>query len=153
MPISTMLSSTVAPQPPAELISFVERQIRIARPYKGLERRSEKRCLMAIPVLVQPVDEQCNAVGSPFVAMTRDISSRGIGLVHTGPIEHEILALRMWLAGKEVDRVAAVVWCRALGPFYYAGANFVSKFGESPELVIPELSTPTSSCRSSRYSV
>jgi hypothetical protein len=140
---ASMIHTTVAPQPPAELVSFVEQQIRSARPYTGLERRSDKRRLMAMPVLVQPVDEQSNAVGVPFAAMTRDISASGIGLIHTEPIERGRLALRLSFADKEVDLVATVVWCRSLGPFYYAGANFVSKWGELPELVIPGSSTPT----------
>lgn len=144
MPAST-IHTTVAPQPPAELVSFVEQQIRKARPYAGLERRSDKRSLMATPVWVQPVDEQSNAVGVPFAAMTRDISPKGIGLVHTEPIEHGMLALRMSLAGKEVDLVAAVLWCRALGPFYYAGVNFIGESGEFPEGVIPDPSAPTQS--------
>ncbi len=134
-----MIPTTVVPEPPAELVSFVERHIRSARPYTGLERRSDKRRLMAMRVLVQPMDEESREVGVPFTAMTRDISPKGIGLVHTEPIEHKLLALRMSLEGKEVDLVAAVLWCRTLGSFYYAGANFVSEFGGSSEVALPEL--------------
>ncbi len=122
-----MIDTPVAPEPPGELVSFVERQIRNARPYTGAERRSDERYLMAIPVFVQPVDEQANAVGVPFTAVTRDISPRAIGLVHTEPIDHELLALQMSLADEEVNLVADVDWCRALGPFYYVGAKFISK--------------------------
>lgn len=129
---STILTP-VASEPPAELVSFVERQIRNARPYAGVERRSDRRHLMAIPVLVQPVDEQFNAVGAPFTAITRDISPIGIGLVHTEPIEQEMLALRMSLAGEEVNLAAEVKWCRALGPFYYVGGKFLSKLASFPE--------------------
>ncbi len=124
---ASVTDTAVAPEPPAELVSFVERQVRNARTYAGVERRSDKRYMMAIPVLVQPVDEQSNAVGVPFAAVTRDISPRGIGLAHTEPIVHGLLALRMTLAGEEVNLVAEVQWCRALGPFYYVGAKFVSK--------------------------
>jgi hypothetical protein len=127
----SVADATVAPEPPAELVSFVERQIRNARTYAGVERRSDKRHLMAMPILVQPLDEQSNAVGVPFAAMTRDISPRAIGLVHTEPIEHELLGVRMSLAGEEVNLVAEVEWCRALGPFYYVGAKFVSKLENS----------------------
>jgi len=138
-----MIPTTVVPEPPTELVSFVERHIRSARPYAGLERRSDKRCLMAIPVLAQPLDEESNAVGAPFAAMTRDISPKGIGLIHTAPIEHKLLAIRMSLGGKEVDLVAAILWCRTLGPYYYVGANFVSEAGGSPEVAIPELESAT----------
>jgi len=93
---------------------------------------------MAISVLVQPVDEESNAVGAPFTAMTRDLSPKGIGLVHTAPIEHKLLALRMSLGGEEVDLVAAVLWCRTLGPYYYVGANIVSEVGGSPEVAVPK---------------
>jgi hypothetical protein len=127
-----MIQTTVIPQPPAELVSFAERQIHSALPYKGLERRSDKRYLMAMPVLVQPVDEHSCSIGAPFAAMTRDISPTGIGLIHTEPIEHETLALRMTLADEDVRLLATVLWCKALGPFYYVGANFVSKLDGFP---------------------
>jgi hypothetical protein len=83
--------------------------------------------MMAMPVLVQPLDEQSSEVGIPFAAMTRDISPKGIGLAHTEPIDHGLLALRMTLAGEKVNLVAEVQWCRSLGPFYYVGAKFVGK--------------------------
>ena len=128
---TSVIEAPVALEPPAELVSFVERQVRNARTYAGVERRSDKRYLMAIPVLVRPVDEQSNAVGVPFAAMTRDISPRGIGLAHTEPIEQGLLALRMTLAGEEVNLVAEVQWCKGLGPFYYVGAKFVSRLEDS----------------------
>ncbi len=113
-------------------------QIQSAAPYSDDERRSEKRYLMAMPVLVQPVDEQSNAVGVPFAAMSRDISPKGVGLVHTEPIEHAMLALRMSLAGEDVKLITAVRWCRTVSPFYYVGAEFVSKLESFPEVVRPE---------------
>lgn len=85
---------------------------------------------MAVPVLVQPVDEQFNAVGDPFSAMTRDISPEGIGLVHTEPIVSQLLALRMSLAGEEVNVVTEVQWCREMGPFYYIGGKFGAKLND-----------------------
>ena len=142
MPASK-IDAAIVPQPPAEVIAFVERQIRKARPYKGLERRSDKRYLVATPVWVQPVDAQSNPIGEPFAAVTRDISLEGIGLVHTKPIECDTVALRFSWEGREVERVAALLWCRALGPFYYAGANFVGKFeGVTPNAGPKEIAEP-----------
>lgn len=126
------IPATVALKPPAELVSFVERQIRDARSYVGLERRSERRYLMAVPLWVQPVDGQFKAIGPPFAAVTRDISPKGIGLVHTQPIDPQLLALRMSLADEEVILAAEVVWCRPLGPFYYIGGEFFAKLESFP---------------------
>ena len=142
MPASK-IDAAIAPQPPAEMIAFVERRIRNARPYMGLERRSDKRRLIAIPVWVQPVDAQSNPICEPFAAVTRDISLEGMGLVHTKPIECDTVALRFSWEGKEVERVAAILWCKALGPFYYVGANFVSKFeGVTPNAGPKEIAEP-----------
>jgi hypothetical protein len=95
-----------------------------------------------MPVHVQPVDAQSNPICEPFAAVTRDISSEGMGLVHTKPIECETVAIRFSWAGKEVELVAAILWCRALGPFYYAGANFVGKFEEFSEVADPDSPSP-----------
>ncbi|MHC4402874.1 MAG: PilZ domain-containing protein [Planctomycetota bacterium] len=127
-----MIHATLAPEPPAELVSFVERQIREAQLYDGVERRSERRHLVAVPVLVQPVDAEFNATGAPFAAVTRDISLTGVGLVHGEPIDPQLLALRMCLAEEEVKLVVEVLSCRALGPYHYVGCKPVSKLESFP---------------------
>ena len=98
-----------------------------------VERRSERRCLMVVPVMAQPVDEQSNATGAPFSVVTRDISPKGIGLVHSEPIDQTLLALQMTLADEEVNVVADVQWCKAFGPFYYFGGKFVKKLQSFPQ--------------------
>jgi len=128
-----MIHPPVLPQPPTELVSFVERQIRNAQAYDGVERRTERRCLMVVPVTAQPVDQQSNAMGAPFAVVTRDISPKGIGLVHSEPIDQTLLALQMSLAGEEVNVVADVQWCKAFGPFYYFGGKFVKKLQSFPQ--------------------
>jgi len=78
------------------------------------------------------MDEQSDTIGTSFMAMTRDISPGGIGLVHTEPIDHGLLALQMSLAGEKVNLVAKVRWWRALGPYYYIGGEFVSRLDSFP---------------------
>jgi len=114
-------------EPPAELVAFVKRQLRDARVFGGEDRRSEERHPMLVPVLVQPVDEQFRPIGEPFAVATRDISQKGIGLVHSEPIDHRLVTLRMSLAGEELNVVARLVWCKELGPYYYIGCEFVAK--------------------------
>jgi hypothetical protein len=87
---------------------------------------------MVVPVLAQPVDEEFNAIGDPFAIVTRDISSKGVGVVHLRPIAHRFLALQMRLGDEDVNLVAEISWCRPLGPFYYAGGSFVSKLTRFP---------------------
>jgi hypothetical protein len=119
--------------PPAELVSFVERHVRDAQFYDGDERRSERRYLMVLPVTAQPVDEQYLPTGTPFAVVSRDISPKGIGLVHSEPVEHSLLALQMFIAAEEVNLVADVQWCQAYGPFYYFGGEFVKKLERFPQ--------------------
>jgi hypothetical protein len=119
--------------PPAELVSFVERHIRDAQLYDGEERRSERRYLMVLPVRAQPVDEQCLPTGPPFAVVTRDVSPKGIGLVHSEPVQRTLLALQMFIADEEVSLVADVQWCEAFGPFYYLGGEFVKRLERFPQ--------------------
>ena len=128
-----LIDPPVLRQAPAELVSFVERHIRDAQPYADKERRSERRYLMVLPVTAQPVDQQYVAIGAPLAVVTRDISPKGIGLVHTEPIDRTLLALQMSLADEEVNLVADVHWCRALGPFYYFGGEFVKRLQGFPQ--------------------
>ena len=114
-------------EPPAELVAFVKRQLRDARVFHGEDRRSEERHPVLVPVLVQPVDEQSHPIGEPFAAATRDISKKGIGLVHSARIDHRLVNLRMSLGGEELNVVARLVWCEELGPYYYIGCEFVAK--------------------------
>jgi hypothetical protein len=120
----------MGPAPIPELVSFVKRQIRNAELRVGPERRSDRRHAIVAPVLAQPVDQDLNAVGDPFALVTRDISSKGIGLVHSKSIDQGLLTLQMRLADEDVKLVAEILWCKPLGPFYYAGGRFVSKLSD-----------------------
>ncbi len=122
----------VATKPPAELVSFVQRQIRDKPHGHGIDRRLEQRHEMLVPVLVQPVDEEFHPVGTPFACVTRDISAKGIGLVHSEPFDDRLLGLQLSLAGEEVNVVVKVQWSSHLGPFYYAGGEFVARLESFP---------------------
>ena len=87
---------------------------------------------MVVPALVQPVDEKFNAIGDCFTVVTRDISPKGIGLVHSRRLDQKLLALQMRLADEEVNVVVEVLWCRPFGPFEYIGGRFVAKLNGFP---------------------
>jgi hypothetical protein len=133
MSTPTVQGSSVL-KPPAELVSFVERQLRDNAPLqRDVDRRQEERHLMLVPVLAQPVNEQYLALGKPFALVTRDISDSGIGLVHTERIAGDLLAIQMRLAEEEVDVVVRLLWSKAMGPFYYCGGEFVAKLARFPQ--------------------
>ena len=113
-------------------MAFVERQVRNARLYCGSEKRSEPRHFMAVPVIAVPVDEQFRAIGDPIALAARDISKKGIGLVHPQPIGHGLTAVQMHLAGEEVNVVVDILWSKPLGPFECSGGGFVAKLDGFP---------------------
>lgn len=115
-----------------ELASFIRSQVYKLWQNGEIERRTENRCAVAIPVLAQPVDAQFNAIGAPFSAVTRDISPQGIGLVHSEDVKHSLLALQMSLAEQETNLVARVRWSKQLGPLYVFGTSFVARLGSFP---------------------
>ena len=129
---SSTLSAAPVLEPTAELVSFAERQVRYARLYRGDERRSELRRLMVIPALVQPVDGEYKAIGSPICGVTRDISPQGIGLFHSEPLNHNLLAIQITLVGEQINIITEKLWCRIYGPFYSIGGKFITKTDEFP---------------------
>jgi hypothetical protein len=83
-----------------------------------------------VAVLLQPLDVDSNPVGESFSVVTRDISSRGVGLIATQPIHPGLVALRMNFAHEEVAVIAEVRWSTPMGPFEAAGCRFVRKIGD-----------------------
>jgi len=120
-------------KPSAELVSFVKRQLRDTHVPHGVDRRKEERLRILVPVLVQPMDEQYRPIETPFAVVSRDISEKGIGLVHTEPALGNLLALHFSLAGEDVNVVVRVIWSKPVGPFYYSGCGFVAKLDNFPQ--------------------
>jgi len=119
-------------EPSAEMIAFVERQVRDALPYVGTEKRSEHRNLMVLPVVAQALDDDFHAIDEPFPVVTRDLSPQGVGFVHTDRFDYDRLALQFTIANEKVMVVAEVEWQRDMGPFYFSGARIVAKLDTFP---------------------
>ena len=123
----TMISFSDGFEAPVELVAFVQRHVRDVRSRVDVERRAETRHLMVLPVRVQPVDENFEAIGESVTLVSRDISPSGIGLVHFGKIKSEFFAIEMELAGEKVKLIVEAEWQKAFGPFTYIGGRFVAK--------------------------
>lgn len=97
------------------------------------EERQFPRYKLTIEVWVQPVDSNFVPLGDPFTAVSRDVSTGGIGLMHTRAIRDQYLWLRLITHGGGVMNVVVeVLRCRPIGVFYDIGAKFVAKLDEAP---------------------
>lgn len=110
----------VVPSP--ALLRFAERQSRIAR---VTERRSEDRHFIAQPVSVQFLDSNMQPMGAPRVAVTRDISPSGIGLLFEDATEHGLAAVQLSIDDEDVRLLIEIRWRRLMEPFEYAGGRIL----------------------------
>jgi hypothetical protein len=86
-----------------------------------------------MPVIVQPVDEQFCPVGAPLAMVTRDISSKGFGLVHEQRLTCDRFAMRLIFLDEDAVLVGEVRWRRPVGPFYSCGCEVIAKLDCFPE--------------------
>ena len=61
----------------------------------GAERREDQRHPLSVTLRVQPLDDDLQPLGKEFRVITRDVSTGGVGFVHTSPIEQRFLRLVM----------------------------------------------------------
>ena len=125
---STVEAPTLSLQPSPSLLAFVQRQIAQAEPYTGEERRNELRQLLARAVLVYPADEKFSPCGPARVMVIRDISPRGLALVHEEPFDWPLVLVRISIPDIEALLGAVVRWSRPAGPFNSMGCEIHSLF-------------------------
>src|SRR5688572_27187213 len=94
--------------PHEQLIEFVQRIAAGLKPYQGPERRSEPRWGVTMPVPAAPLNEHLWPCGPTFLAISRDISTQGMGLYHVRPIEVKSL-LGVELRAPQGDTMQAVL--------------------------------------------
>jgi hypothetical protein len=123
----TSIGPMLSPWPSSALLAFVQRQVSQHQPYTGTERRGGPRLLLAMPVIVQGVDEEISPVGEPQAMVVRDFSNRGFGLAHERPFEHARIVLRLTYPEEGTILAAEVRWSKPLGPFYHLGCEIVAK--------------------------
>jgi hypothetical protein len=79
--------------PPEAIAAFI-RHLGL-RNYRGEEKRSKPRRQVTAPLIVQPLNEKSQPLGEPFRALTRDISTEGIGFLHTRKVDAPLAALEI----------------------------------------------------------
>ena len=110
-----------------EISAFVKQITQDAHFYMGNEKRSEARYSMTVPVRVCQISHSFERVGEEFVAVSRDISTRGISFFHTAAVSEKWLSVELTVP--EVGTMQAVIEvlrCRAVGPLFEIAGRFVN---------------------------
>jgi len=59
------------------------------------------------------------------VAVTRDLSATGLGLLHTKPVKAKYLRVTIPMADKDKQLTIGVLRCEPIGRFWDVGGRFV----------------------------
>ena len=109
--------------PTSQVGEFVDRLIHDKMHYRGPERRRCPRYPLAVSVSAIPLENQLQPAGSPFNALTRDLSASGLSMISDTRCEAKYLSLLLVNSPSDyLDVVIRVVRFRVVGPMYeYAG--------------------------------
>ena len=103
-------------------------------PPPDAERRRESRYELAADVLVRPIDTNFRPTGSPFRAVLRDVSARGLRLYHSRFVGAHLLAVRLDLVLDRFVTVAmTVLRSQARQGCYEIAGTILARLDESPE--------------------
>ena len=124
---NTMNSAVYDECSPNLIASFMNRLGSKVRSFEGVERRAHDRFVVAIPSIVQPLDDRHIPLGKAFAAVTRDISIGGIGLLHSQPVVASFLGVRIAdPEGKQFRFLVKMLRCQPLGEYFDIGGEFVT---------------------------
>jgi hypothetical protein len=104
------------------ITAFIRELVDEAQQDFVVDRRREHRFPLLIPVIVTPIREGA----STFAAVTRDISLRGVSLLHTGPVEDHYLRIQFKPDAPPV--VIEVLRRRKVGPLWEIAGKFLPAF-------------------------
>ena len=108
-----------------EISQFIDSIDGKVQSFEGVERRSWRRYVVAIPTLVFRLDDQDKTCGAPMRAVTRDISVGGISIIHSEPIQDERLKLRLFSpSGKTIQAFVDVRRCQPMGNYFEIAGEF-----------------------------
>jgi hypothetical protein len=122
-----------AEPPPSAIADFIARILPDGC-YAGPEKRDCERFPIVAPVAVMPLGNGLEPAGAPFMALTRNISRSGIGLVSTRAACTEFIAVE-WpcVSGQGMQLVVQVLRCRPLRSFYDIGGKFLTRMDRSDD--------------------
>lgn len=116
---------------PAEMLAYVRLANAAASSQAfGAERRRAPRHPIVATIPAVPVDERDVPTRDPFLVVSRNLSTRGIALVHTARLDDAWLAIEMSGGhGEKIQIVVQVVRCEVLGHYFEHGCQFLRRLG------------------------
>lgn len=95
--------------------------------FEGVDRRAHARYVVAVPTVVEPLDDNFEPAGPPFCAATRDLSLGGIALVHPRPVMTRYIGVRLMpVETAEVRMLVEVLRCNELGNHFDIAGMFIA---------------------------
>ena len=127
-----MATETIEASP--ELRAFAERQaLQAMEQTPPVDRRGQNRITIAVPAILQLVDASIKPLGNPFAALTRDITSEGLGLIVENELpSEELYAIQIGEGGNSACLLAQSIWCQPTGPFYLTGFKAIQGLSSMP---------------------
>jgi hypothetical protein len=127
--------------PPEDVASFIDnlikRLIEEGQYYEGPNRRTERRHVVALQVQAMPLGNDLQPAGQGFVTTTKDISRKGMAVIHFESIESPFLAVELTDPdGKKFQGAVEVLRCRSLGPYFEIAGKYVTKIYDPLETVL-----------------
>ncbi len=109
-----------------EISSFVQQ---LAREFflDVPDRRYEPRYRITLPVVAQPIDNDCRPVGPSIRAVARELSAKGIGFMCQDPLNAKIIVHIASPSGGDLFVLAQVVRCVISGYYYEVGCKILSE--------------------------
>ena len=114
---------------PEVIYSFVQRLMRSYHSLYHEDRRLTTRQQISVPVRVCPANENGDPVGEPYLAVTRDISSGGVGYFTVVKPEANFVTIEMESPeGETLNVMGAVRHSIEWGSFYFVGIRFLANW-------------------------
>jgi len=129
--LSCLVDRSILPAPCPDLRKYVDEQARLHASVS--ERRESVRYAAVLEVVVVPLDGGHKSIGKPYLALTRDVSTAGMCLLHTRPAPTPLLFVEITRPPEPPLKVVLQV-CRnrRIGQFFEIAGNFVESDFNSP---------------------
>ena len=122
----TITEINLASDPTQAILDFTEQLLRASDGHH--EQRTVRRHGAMVVAAAVPLDDDLQPAGKLFKIVTRDISTRGICLIHPQPIIHQHLKMKIPMPnGSQVNVIVEVMRCQPIGEFYEVGGRFVQR--------------------------